>query len=320
MSWTLLLHGGAGAMARDNLSSATDAAARAALGEALHAGEHVLAGGGTALDAVIAAVAVLEDDPAFNAGRGSALTVDGTVTLDAAVMDGRTRDAGAVSMLRTTRNPVRLAQTVMTETPHVMLSGREADLFAAQAGLEQVDNDWFITDARRDQLAKFLADGGKFDAGLKYGTVGAVARDARGNLAAATSTGGLTAKRWGRIGDSALIGAGTYADDATIAMSATGSGEQFMRTCAGNSLAWRTRGGMTLPSAITETLDDVAALGGTGAIIALMADGTPVVRFLTAGLYRAVVSSDGCRGSAIFGDERLPGVDDGPAARDTSNE
>jgi len=214
--------------------------AREGLRLALDAGTAILESNGSALDAVEASVRVLEDDPCFNAGRGSVLTSEGVIELDAAIMDGSNRRAGAVAGLRTTRAPISLARRLMEQGPHVFLSGIGADAFARDAGLEQVDNHWFETRERRRQLDELLAHGG-FDAEVKYGTVGAVACDAAGHIAAATSTGGLTAKRWGRIGDSPLIGAGTYADDRAAAISATGSGEYFIRTVAAHEVAARVR-------------------------------------------------------------------------------
>ena len=189
---------------------------------------------------------MLEEDPCFNAGRGSVLTADGCVELDAAIMDGRTRRAGAVAGLRTTRAPISLARLLLERGPHVFLSGRDADGFARDAGLEQVANSWFEMPERRRQLDELLAGDG-FDDEVKYGTVGAVAVDLEGHVAVATSTGGLTGKRWGRVGDSPLIGAGTYADDRAAAVSATGSGEYFIRAVAAHQLAERVRiGGQTL--------------------------------------------------------------------------
>jgi L-asparaginase / beta-aspartyl-peptidase len=264
----------------------------------------VLAAGGAALDAVVAAVCVLEDDPNFNAGRGAALTIDGGVSLDAAVMDGRRRDAGAVAGLTRTRHPIAAARAVLADSPHVLLAGPGADAFAAAQGLEQVDPAWFVTDARRAHLAELLAGGGAaFDVDMKYGTVGAVARDANGGLAAATSTGGVTGKRWGRVGDSPVVGAGTWAD-AAVAVSCTGSGEQFLRVGAGHALAARARYLGEAPGPAAEAvLAEVGALGGSGGLIAVAADGTGAWRFTTAGMYRARAAADGTRAVAIFADE-----------------
>jgi len=253
MSWKLMIHGGCGAMRPAGVSMAQEESARAGLAAALDAGETILAAGGRALDAVEAAARVLEEDPSFNAGRGSVLTADGRAELDAAIMDGRDRRAGAVAGLSTTRAPISAARAVMENSPHVLLTYDGADRFAREQGLEQVANDWFVIPERRAQLDKVMAAGGQFDADIKYGTIGAVALDVHGHVAAATSTGGLTAKRWGRIGDSPLIGAGTYADDRSAAVSATGLGELFIRAAAAHELCARVRfGGEPLQSALDD--------------------------------------------------------------------
>jgi len=276
--------------------------ARAGLRAALDAGVVLLAEGGAALDAVEASVRFLEDDPCFNAGRGSVLTSEGHVELDAAIMDGATRRAGAVAGLRTTRAPITLARRLMEQGPHVFLSGRGADQFARDAALEQVENDWFVTGERRRQLDELLEHGG-FDADVKYGTVGAVAVDQHGHVAAATSTGGLTAKRWGRIGDSPLIGAGTYADDRSAAVSATGSGEYFIRAVAAHQLAERVRlGGETLQTALDGVLADISDLGGKGGLIAVGPDGDAAWGFTTPAMYRGMADASGLV-IAIYADE-----------------
>lgn len=302
MMWRLVIHGGAGAMRPKHGDSDHEESAREGLRAALDAGASILESGGLALDAVETAVRVLEDNPCFNAGRGSVLTSEGCVELDAAIMDGRNRRAGAVAGLRTTRAPVSLARRLMELGPHVFLSGRGADEFAHDAGLEQVDNSWFVTAERRRQLEEILAHGG-FDSDVKYGTVGAVALDEQGHLAAATSTGGLTAKRWGRIGDSPLIGCGTYADDRSAAISATGSGEYFIRTVAAHQLAERIRiGGETLQSALDGVLADIGELGGTGGLIAVSSSGEAASGFTTNAMYRGI-ADPGSRTVAIYADE-----------------
>ena len=212
--WTLLVHGGAGRILRGALSAGQDEGAREGLTKALEAGSMLLANGGNALDAVAAAVMELEDDPHFNAGRGAVFTYKGINELDASVMDGKTRDAGAVTGARYTKNPVLLARAVMEHSPHVMLSRDGADAFSRDQGLEQVEPNYFATPERWRQLEELKANKRDYyDIDMKYGTVGAVAVDRNGNVAAATSTGGLTGKRWGRIGDSPIIGAGNYADN-----------------------------------------------------------------------------------------------------------
>ena len=301
-SWKLVIHGGAGAMRPDHGDADHEERARQGLRDALGAGSAILDKGGSAVDAVEAAVRVLEDDPCFNAGRGSTLNAEGLVELDAAIMDGRDRRAGAVAGLRTTRAPITLARRLMERGPHVFLSYEGADRMAREVGLEQVDNSWFVTSERRRQLGELLAKGG-FDADVKYGTVGAVAVDSSGHIAAATSTGGLTAKQWGRIGDSPLIGAGTYADDRACAVSATGSGEYFIRAVAGHQLAERVRlGGQSLQQAVDGTLEDIRQLGGKGGLIAVGPDGEAAWGFTTRAMYRGSADAHS-QYVAIYADE-----------------
>ena len=276
--------------------------ARAGLEAALTTGSAILEKRESALEAVEAAVRVLEEDPCFNAGRGSVLTASGCIELDAAIMDGRDRRAGAVAGLRTTRAPISLARRLLDEGPHVFLSGKGADDFARSHGLEQVDNSWFEIPERRRQLEELLGEGG-FDDEVKYGTVGAVAVDVDGHVAVATSTGGLTAKRWGRVGDSPLIGAGTYADDRAAAVSATGSGEYFVRAVAAHQLAERVRlGGQSLQRALDAVLADVASLGGKGGLIAVAPDGEAAWGFTTPAMYRGMADASG-RTVRVYSDE-----------------
>lgn len=305
--WTLAIHGGAGSMKRGALPAAQEAGAEAGLNAALDAGAAVLDAGGSAVEAVQAAVQVLEDDPHFNAGRGSVFTWEGGHTLDAAIMDGRTRAAGAVAGATTTRNPVALARAVMDHSPHVLLAGEGADQFARDHALVQVDNAWFGTEERRQQLDWMKADTarGGFDVDMKYGTVGAVAMDADGHVAAATSTGGLTGKRWGRVGDSPLIGAGTYADDRACAVSATGSGEFFIREGVTHEICARMRFlGETARQAAEVVMADVKAMGGVGGVILASPTGELDWSFTTPGMYRGRVSADGARLVAIYEDIR----------------
>ena len=279
--------------------------ARDGLEAALAAGSVILERGESALDAVEASVRVLEEDICFNAGRGSALTAQGHIELDAAIMEGTGRRAGSVAGLRTTRAPVSLARRLLEQGPHFFLSGKGADQFAREHGLEQVDNRWFEVPERRRQLEELLASGG-FDDEVKYGTVGAVAVDLGGHLAVATSTGGLTAKRWGRVGDAPLIGAGTYADDRSAAVSATGSGEYFIRAVAAHQLAERVRcGGESLQQALDAVLADVETLGGKGGLIAVAPNGDAAWGFTTPAMYRGMADADG-RTVAIYAeaDER----------------
>ena len=303
--WVIVIHGGAGTMARGKLTPAQDAATRAALSTALDAGTAILAGGGTALDAVEAAVRTLEDDPHFNAGRGSVLTFEGGISLDAAIMDGKTRAAGAIAGIANARNPVSASRKVMEHSPHVMLSGRGAEAFVVEQGLETATQDYFETAERRRQLEELKAKPiGWYDVDLKYGTVGAVALDRSGHLASATSTGGLTGKRWGRIGDTPLIGAGTYADDRSCAVSATGAGEFFIRAGVAHEICARVRMLGDAPVAAADhVMADVKQLGGSGGVILVSADGCAGWSFNTPGMYRGLSNSGGQHIVAIYGDE-----------------
>jgi L-asparaginase / beta-aspartyl-peptidase len=299
--WSLAIHGGAGTMAREAMSRTDQSAHEAGLGAALDAGSAVLAAGGSALDAVEAAVVALEDDPHFNAGRGSVFTYEGVIELDASIMDGRGRAAGAVTGLTTIRNPVRLARAVMDDGRHVFLAGKGAEEFARERGVETVDPAWFATEERRRQLELIKARGTGFDAGVKFGTVGAVAVDREGHVAAATSTGGLTGKRWGRIGDSPVIGAGNYADDRSCAVSATGSGEFFIRAGVAHEIGARMRLlGETAQAAADAVIAEVGALGGDGGVIVAARDGSTAFAFNTPGMYRGRADSVGLREVAIF--------------------
>lgn len=304
-TWTLVIHGGAGSMERATMTAQDDDAARAGLSGALDAGSLVLARGGSALDAVEAAVRVLEDDPHFNAGRGAVFTYEGRNELDAAIMDGATRGAGAVTGVQRTRYPVSLARMVMEKGPHVLLGGEGADAFSVEQGLEQVDPAWFAIPERRRQLEEMKArKAGSFDVGLKYGTVGAVALDMSGTVAAATSTGGLTGKRWGRIGDSPIIGAGTYADNRAGAVSATGAGEFFIREGVAHEICARVRMlGETLEQAGRAVFDELAAMGGVGGVILTGPAGETACVFNTPGMYRGTATGEGHRRVAIYGDE-----------------
>jgi L-asparaginase / beta-aspartyl-peptidase len=303
--WSLIIHGGAGAMERGKLTPEQDRAIRAALAAALAAGSAILDKGGSSLDAVEAAILILEDDPHFNAGRGAVFTYEGRNELDAAIMDGRDRSAGAVTGVTRTRHPVSLARKVMEASPHVMLSREGADQFSVEQGLEQVDPSYFATPERRRQLDEMKAKKlSWFDVDLKYGTVGAVARDTAGHVAAATSTGGLTGKRWGRIGDSPIIGAGTYADDRACAVSATGAGEFFIREGVAHEICARIRFKQEgAVQAATKVMAEVKALGGDGGVIVMGPDGVGGWNFNTPGMYRGAQNSNGKQIVAIYGDE-----------------
>ena len=303
--WSLAIHGGAGAMTRDRLTEAQQAEIEAGLAAALDAGTKVLAAGGSAVDAVQAAIEVLEDDPHFNAGRGAVFTYEGRNELDAAIMDGSNRAAGAVTGVTHIRHPVALARAVMEHSPHVFLSGAGAEEFAREKGFEMTDPAWLATEPRRKALEEFKARKVSwFDIDLKYGTVGAVARDEAGHVAAATSTGGLTGKRWGRIGDSPVIGAGTYADDRACAVSATGAGEFFIRAGVAHTICDRVRFlGETIQQAADATIADVGELGGDGGVIVAAPDGNTAFSFNTPGMYRGRADSAGAREVRLFGEE-----------------
>ena len=291
----IAVHGGAGVIPSADLTPQVDAAFRAGLGAALRVGYAVLSGGGSSLDAVTAAVVALEEDPLFNAGRGAVLCADGGHELDAAIMDGRDLRAGAVAGVRHVRNPVRLARHVMEHTPHVMLAGPGADALAADAGLESVPNDWFTTERRRAELERHRAGLARVGDEASLGTVGAVALDAHGHLAAATSTGGMTGKRAGRVGDTPIIGAGTYAADDCCAVSATGHGEYFIRAAVAHEIASLMRHrGLGVQQAADEVVHaQLVRLGGSGGVIAVGRDGTIAMPFNSPGMLRGAMDSSG---------------------------
>ena len=298
----LVIHGGAGAISADEMSDAREAAYRDALRTALQDGNEVLQNGGSALDAVQAVITTMESDTLFNAGRGAVLTSEGTVELDAAIMDGKTRNAGALTGVKTVKHPIRLAREIMEESYHVMFAQDGAEAFARQQDLELVENEYFITEARRSGEATGTADPpASATENEKFGTVGAVALDRDGNLAAGTSTGGISDKTFGRVGDSPIIGAGTYASNKSCAVSATGQGEYFIRGVAAHSVASRVRfGEMSLSNAAQATIDEIEALGGVGGVIALDRDGTIATPFSTSGMFRAYVDADGETAVRIF--------------------
>jgi len=338
--WTLVIHGGAGTIERDRITAEQDSTVRAALSHALETGSTILRDGGTSMDAIEAVIRELEDAPQFNAGRGAVLTYDGTIEHDASIMDGSTRSAGAITGTSRTRHPVTLARRVMTESPHVFLRGSGADAFSITKGLEQVENSWFETDRRRRQLEELLAGEAEglsaYDVDMKYGTVGAVAVDMNGDVAAATSTGGMTGKRWGRIGDSPVIGAGTYADNRGCAVSATGSGEYFIRVGVAHEICAQIRfrfqqdlaaarasvpldaegnpeyyvhasefglGADEVQEIADSVIAEMAALGGSGGVIVTTPWGTGTYSFNTPGMYRGMASTEGGASVAIYGDE-----------------
>jgi beta-aspartyl-peptidase (threonine type) len=329
--WSIAIHGGAGTLSRDDMTAEKEAAYRAALQEALDAGAAILAEGGSAMDAIQAAIVLMEDNPLFNAGRGAVYTWEGENELDASIMDGRDRSAGAVTGVTTIKNPILLADKVRTDSPHVFLMGEGAEQFAEEQGIEKVDPSWFATEHRREALERMKArELSALDVDLKFGTVGAVALDSQGNLAAGTSTGGMTGKRWGRIGDAPVIGAGTYADNRSCAVSATGWGEYFIRVGVAQEICTRLRiaaereeqelistlrrfiGRQKVDASAVRaeraqtTADDVMAevkeLGGDGGIILVTPDGDALYSFNTSGMYRGRATSSGINEVAIFGE------------------
>ena len=315
----IAIHGGAGTMHRDGAAAQEQAAYHSALRDALVPAQELLAAGGTALDAVCLAVHLLEDSPLFNAGHGAVFTHDETHELDAAVMDGATLRAGAVGCVTRIRRPVRAARAVMEHTDHVLLVGAGAEALAARLGLEMVSPDYFSTETRREQLRRALAtdramldhdaaslvfrqSAGPLDEDTKLGTVGAVALDVRGNLAAATSTGGMTNKQPGRIGDSPVIGAGTYADNRTAAISCTGTGEMFIRVAAAYDVCARMAyGGLSLDEAAQQVvLESLPAIEGRGGLIAVDVRGNLAMPFNTEGMYRGFARVGEAPQTAIF--------------------
>jgi len=299
----IAIHGGAGVISRDQLGPDQGASYLQGLEEALDAGYAVLESGGSSLNAVITAVRLLEDNPLFNAGRGAVLNHEGRAELDASIMWGKDLSAGAVSGVQRIRHPIELARRVMENSPHVMLYGAGAEEFAATQGLEFVDNEWFITPTRRRQLERVLRGATQPRQELSgLGTVGAVAVDAAGNVAAATSTGGMTNKRWNRIGDAPIIGAGTYANNQSCAVSATGHGEYFIRSVVAYDVcALVEYRGLSLAEAADEVVQKkLRARGGEGGIIAVDPLGNVVLEFNSPGMFRGLRDSSGQRDVAIY--------------------
>lgn len=312
-----VIHGGAGTIERSRMTPERERAYQEKLNEALLAGFEVLKKGGGALDAVVAAIVLLEDSPLFNAGKGAVFTNAGTNELDTSIMDGRTLKAGAAAGLKRVKNPILLARLVMEQSPHVMMTGEGAELFAKQKGLELVDPKYFHTEERWQQLqgvkeaeknsppkkqSKIEKDLWPFDE-QKFGTVGAVALDRAGNLGAGTSTGGMTNKKFGRVGDSPIIGAGTYCDNETCGVSCTGDGEYFIRASVAHEVSSRMRhAGESVERAAAGALERVGKLGGTGGLIALDRRGNFTMPFNTSGMYRGAVGPDGRPRVSIYRD------------------
>jgi beta-aspartyl-peptidase (threonine type) len=302
---SIAIHGGAGVIDRASMTTENERAYRADLGRALDAGYAVLEKGGASLDAVVAAVKILEDSPYFNAGKGAVFSHAGVNELDAAIMDGATQKAGAVAGVRHVRNPIELARMVMERTSHVLLAGEGAEEFALEQGVVLVPGSYFYTERRWKQLEEAQKKPQVAEAAEEigyFGTVGAVARDRSGNLAAATSTGGMTNKRWGRIGDSPIIGAGTYADNATCAVSATGSGEYFIRAVVAHEICARVRlSGVTAAAAARDVIHGkLKEIGGDGGVIVVDKNGALSLEFNSEGMFRGARDSRGRRDIAIY--------------------
>jgi len=300
----IVIHGGAGTILKENMSDSLEDAYKAKLEEAIRVGHDILANGGSAMEAVTKTINVMEDSPLFNAGKGAVFTHEETNELDASVMDGATLNAGAVAGVTRIKNPIDLALEVMNNSPHVMLSGKGAEVFAAERGFELVDPMYFYTERRfqslqnvkkRESENKISVIEDPFIKNSKFGTVGCAALDKNGNLAAGTSTGGMTNKRWNRIGDAPIIGAGTYANNATCAVSSTGWGEYFIRAMVAHDIsAMMEYKGVSLQEAASEVIQKkVPELGGDGGIVAIDKDGNVAMEFNTAGMYRAHMNANG---------------------------
>jgi beta-aspartyl-peptidase (threonine type) len=321
----IVIHGGAGTILPENMTEETEKQYRDALTQALRTGHKILEDGGTSMDAVVQTLMVLEDSPLFNAGKGAVFTSEGTVELDASIMDGATRNAGALTGVTNVRNPIQLARAILDHSRHVMMSGTGAEAFAKEHGFEDTPNEYFYTERRREALrrAQSREDSPTGDAGdamhfddtplnddprvepNKFGTVGAVALDRNGDIVAGTSTGGMTNKRFGRVGDSPIIGAGTYAHNETCGVSATGHGEYFIRGAVAHDIAARMRyGSMSLKEAADSVvMDELPSIGegGSGGVIALDAEGNIAMPFNTPGMYRGYVDTDGNLVVRIYG-------------------
>ena len=296
MKFGMVIHGGAGTIERSEMTPENERAHRAGLERACRAGYAVLKRGGPSLDAVEATIRVLEDDPLFNAGKGAVFTHEGTNELDASIMDGGSLKAGAVAAVKRIRNPISLARLVMEKSPHVMLEGDGAEAFARELGIRFVDQKYFYTDERWRELEKEKAKHSPAPKSRQdgHGTVGAVALDIAGNLAAGTSTGGTTNKLYGRIGDSPIIGAGTYANNQTCGVSCTGDGEYFIRAVVAHDVSVMMEyKGMTVQQAAQAAIEKVGKLGGTGGLIALDKDGNFAMPFNTSGMYRGRIDAEG---------------------------
>ena len=307
----IALHGGAGTIERGAMSEELEATYRAFLDDAITRGYEQLREGRAGLDVVVNVIQLMEDSPLFNAGRGAVYTWEGTHELDASIMHGEHLDAGAVAGVSTVKSPIALARAVMEDSPHVMLASRGAEAFALEQGFDPVSPEYFATERRREALEAYKANeqaGLKPEADHKFGTVGVVVLDEAGNLVAGTSTGGMTGKRWGRIGDSPVIGAGTYADNRSCAVSATGHGEYFIRHTVARDICARMQfGGATLEEAAnTVVMEELIEADGEGGIVAVDLSGRVALVFNTSGMYRASVDATGHKIVGIYGEDDSP--------------
>lgn len=317
--FSIAIHGGAGTILREQMSETLKDSILADLEESVRAGHRVLAQSGDALDAVVAAVKVLEDSPNFNAGKGSVLTNKEMVEMDASVMHGKEENAGAVAGVRHIKNPIELARDVMNHSNHVLLFGEGAEEFAFEQGHPFTEQDYFFTERRYEQLQSMKEQGlfalseSKYPDDKKYGTVGAVALDKQGNLAAATSTGGVTNKKYGRVGDSSIIGAGTYAQNDNVAISTTGMGEYFIRKMVAGDVAARMRYLKEDIATASEAViqGKLRQMGGEGGLIAIDAHGQHYFAINSSGMYRAAIDVDGHLTLGLYADELVAGVKNG---------
>ncbi|HEX7583566.1 MAG TPA: isoaspartyl peptidase/L-asparaginase [Prolixibacteraceae bacterium] len=299
--YALVIHGGAGVMDEKNMTPEMQNEYLVVLNQVLHVGDSVLANGGTCMDAVEKTIVIMEDSPLFNAGKGAVFNHDGIVELDASVMEGKSLKAGAIASVRDIKNPIRVARAVMEKSEHVLLNGAGASQFAKEQGFEPVDNSYFYTEKRYQSLQEILKKEREATTNDKHGTVGCVALDTYGNIAAGTSTGGMTNKKYGRIGDSPIIGAGTYANNETGGFSCTGHGEYYIRLGFSRDVsALMEYKNLPVQEACQEEIRKLTQLGGTGGVIGLDKNGNIAMEFNTSGMFRGFIKSTGEKMVAIF--------------------
>ena|SRR5690606_6374866 len=313
-TFAIVIHGGAGTILKENISDSMELAYKTVLEKSVRTGYKILEAGGTSLDAVEASIRILEDSPLFNAGKGAVFTNNGTNELDASIMEGKTKNAGAIAGVTTVKNPIALARAVMEKSEHVMLARKGAEQFAEQVGLTLVEPEYFYTESRMKALKRIQHRDSASQTSLydpftkddKFGTVGCVALDRNGNIAAGTSTGGMTNKRWGRIGDSPIIGAGTYADNATCGISATGWGEFFIRgVIAYDISAMMAYANLSLQDAATKVIHEkLPKMGGDGGIIGIDHKGNIATVFNTSGMFRASIDKTGSMSIKLYNEDQ----------------